>query len=389
MISRNDSKRVSVRQTIAQRLIFVDEHPTGFDYLRLILAVSVIAMHSVIICYGQSVEIEFWQSGARPFIRMILPMFFALSGFLVAGSLLRSRTILMFVGLRAIRIFPALFVEVTLSALILGPIFTTLGLWDYLSHPQFHAYFWNIVGDVHFKLPGVFESNRNPGYVNGQLWTVPYELYCYLILATVAVAGAIRSRWIVPMGAVLLTMAYAIYKYFQTGSVPAQVTGPLVGVLLVVCFLVGVAIYLYREELRLDNVLGLTALFSSVGLIAFIPYGDFIAPWPIAYATVYIGLLNPSKTFVINGADYSYGLFLYGYPIQQALAATGPWAQSYYANVIAAVAVGTVFAFFSWRIVERPALSLRRPFRKIEEMWLARKSDGGNRQKGKAVTPVE
>src|SRR4029077_15672800 len=108
--------------------------------------------HSVIVCYGQLAEIAFWKSEARPIVRLILPMFFALSGFLVAGSLERSRTLLMFLALRVIRIFPALSVEVLLSALILGPIFTSISFKSYFSSSEFWEYFLNIVGHVHFRL---------------------------------------------------------------------------------------------------------------------------------------------------------------------------------------------------------------------------------------------
>ena len=61
-------------------------------------------------------------------------MFFCLSGFLVAGSLERCRTPISFAGLRIFRIFPALVVEVLLSALILGPL---------LTHYSLKMYFMN------------------------------------------------------------------------------------------------------------------------------------------------------------------------------------------------------------------------------------------------------
>ena len=91
----------------------------------------------------------------------------ALSGFLVAGSLERTRA-RQFVVLRALRLVPALAVEVTLSALLLGAFFTTLPLWRYLQSPELGGYFGNIVGFVHFTLPGVFERNPAPGVVNSQ-----------------------------------------------------------------------------------------------------------------------------------------------------------------------------------------------------------------------------
>ncbi|MDF2114778.1 acyltransferase [Roseiarcaceae bacterium H3SJ34-1] len=354
--------------TIGGRLLLVENRPSGFDYMRLTLAIGVIAMHSVIVCYGLDAEMDFWKSAARPFIREILPAFFALSGFLVAGSLERSKTILMFLALRVIRIFPALSVEVLLSALIIGPIFTALSLSEYVSHPMFHKYFLNIVGDVQFHLPGVFASNPFPGVVNGQMWTVPYELYCYLTLAALA---CVRRKWAVPVAAVLISVMYAVYKVKTIGFVPVEVRGPIPGVLLLVCFLLGVATYLYRDVLPFSRVGTAICLLASMALLSVVPYGEYFAPWPIVYATVGIGLLNPKRTVVVDGADYSYGLFLYGYPIQQALAATGPWAQVWYINILATLVVGIVFAMFSWRVVEKPALNLRPLLRRLEDRYLA------------------
>jgi peptidoglycan/LPS O-acetylase OafA/YrhL len=364
-------------ETVAERLAAVSGRPTGFDYMRLLLAVGVVALHSVIVCYGQLAEIAFWKSEARPVIRLILPMFFALSGFLVAGSLERSRTILMFLALRVIRIFPALSVEVVMSALVLGPIFTSFSLERYFSSGEFFVYFLNIVGDVHFRLPGVFDNNPHPNIVNGQLWTVPYELFCYIALTFLALLGAVVRRWAVPAAAVILSVAYAAQHYFRFGEPPAVVVGPVVGVMLIVCFLIGVSIFLYREKIAFSRPVGLFALGLSMILIAVIPYGDYFAPWTIAYATVYLGLLNPPRTVAILGADYSYGLFLYGYPIQQAVAASGAWGQVWGINLFATVGIGLLFARLSWRFVEAPALALRQPLRAIESRWLEWRGSGG------------
>jgi peptidoglycan/LPS O-acetylase OafA/YrhL len=97
------------------------------------LAVSVVIVHSVKKTYG--VDSELWATPLRPFERAIIPMFFALSGFLVAGSLERSETTLTFIGLRLIRIYPALAVEVALSAFLIGMAVTALPLATYFQDP--------------------------------------------------------------------------------------------------------------------------------------------------------------------------------------------------------------------------------------------------------------
>ena len=112
--------------------------------MRLALATGVIWLHSIEVADGMRAALAVWGSWGRPFVAVILPMFFALSGFLVAGSLQRNKSLISFLGLRVIRLVPALFVEVTLSAIILGPIFTEYKLISYFSYKEFFEYFLNI-----------------------------------------------------------------------------------------------------------------------------------------------------------------------------------------------------------------------------------------------------
>jgi peptidoglycan/LPS O-acetylase OafA/YrhL len=108
-----------MNDTFEGRLRAADRRPTGFDYLRVVLASTVLGWHVVMTGYGVEFQNQLLRSGYCAPVALVLPMFFALSGFLVAGSLDRSNTLIMFLGLRAFRIVPALAVEVFLSALIL------------------------------------------------------------------------------------------------------------------------------------------------------------------------------------------------------------------------------------------------------------------------------
>jgi peptidoglycan/LPS O-acetylase OafA/YrhL len=126
--------------SIAERLDATKGRPTGFDYLRIILALGVIVAHAFPLSYGIQYAYQLERTPLGGFQAWIVPMFFALSGFLVAGSLERN-PIGVFVGLRVIRIAPALAVEVTLSALLLGPLLTTVPLAHYFADPKFRSYF--------------------------------------------------------------------------------------------------------------------------------------------------------------------------------------------------------------------------------------------------------
>jgi hypothetical protein len=83
----------SPARTFDGKLEAAGGRPAGFDYMRLVLSLSVIAMHAPVVSYGLGFDAQIWSSYAQGPIRLVLGIFFALSGFLVAGSLERSRTL--------------------------------------------------------------------------------------------------------------------------------------------------------------------------------------------------------------------------------------------------------------------------------------------------------
>lgn len=190
-------------QTVAERMQACHGFTSGFDYLRLFLALSVLTYHSFGVVYGVEAAYKTWMGPWRSIVGCVLPIFFALSGFLVAASLERTRKLTTFMMYRTLRIVPALAVEVTLSALLIGPVLTSLSFREYFAHPDTWSYFYNIIGHIHYYLPGVFEGNPRP-QVNVSLWTIPYELECYIALFLLAVTGLVRRRLFLAVSLIVL-----------------------------------------------------------------------------------------------------------------------------------------------------------------------------------------
>ena len=347
--------------TIGQRVAETGGRTTGFDYLRIGLALAVMVWHSFPISYGKPFETMVLGSWARPMVAFILPAFFALSGFLVAGSLERNTSLLRFAALRAIRIMPALGVEVLLSALILGPLLTTVSLVAYLSDGEFHEYFLNVFGIIQFDLPGLFETNPISRIVNGQLWTIPYELECYAALAALAALGLVRRPMLMLAAVTGLQLAVIVITYqpLVLGSPLPELGGVFSGRLLVMSFLWGVALFRLRDLVPFSGWLAVMAAALSIALML-VPLGDALAPLPIAYAVAYVGLQQLRSTPIVALGDFSYGIFLYGFAVQQTVASLGAWTHHWYINLALAVPLVTLFAAFSWYGVEKPALALRK-----------------------------
>jgi peptidoglycan/LPS O-acetylase OafA/YrhL len=356
-----------MRYTVEDSLVAASGRPSGFDYMRLSLALSVVVWHTVEISYGRAAEQAIWNTSWRTVLGLILPMFFALSGFLVAGSLDRSKTLVTFLGLRTFRIVPALAGDVLLSALILGPIITTMPLESYFSDFQFRSYFLNIVGDIHYFLPAVFTANPAGSTVNGQFWTIPYELKCYLVLAALAALGIFRRRELL-----LLTLV-GLYV-FQIGHTMLKpdigAHGPMGGNSLVMTFIAGVTVYKFREKIPCNWYLFVICLALTMGSFL-VTGGDRFAALPVTYITVFLGLLTPPRQKLLLSGDYSYGIYLYGLPIQQTIAWCGPAYQNWYFSALLGVPLTIAAAIVSWWFIEKRVLDRRDALKKLEG-WLLR-----------------
>lgn len=345
------------RETIEARIARCG-NTAGFDYLRLGLSIAVLSFHSLDVSYGRAVPTEILLGPFRPVICMILPMFFALSGFLVCGSLFRSKSLLTFGTHRVLRLLPALSVEILLSALILGPLLTTLSLRDYFSDQQFWRYFLNMVGEIHYELPGLFTGNPRRYIVNQSLWTLPSELQCYIVLFAMAKFQLVTRRAAL---VVLVLAGGAIWTthLFLFGSLRIAHENILPGRGLVLCFFAGVAIYMWRDRLPLSRSLFLASLGMSLLLLSR-PELMYFSPLPAAYVTCYLGLLTPRRVPVVMDGDYSYGLYLFAFPIQQTYTLLLPEYRIWWLNIAVTLPLCFLYAYFSWNWIEKPVLARRK-----------------------------
>jgi peptidoglycan/LPS O-acetylase OafA/YrhL len=332
--------------------------PIGFDYLRIVLSVAVVAWHGVVVCYGHPAELPFWEGPLRPIIYSILLMFFTLSGFLVAGSLERVKTTSEFLTLRAVRLVPALAVEVFLSALIIGPLVTKIPLSEYFLSHRFFTYFLNIIGHIQFDLPGVFLDNPLPNKVNLVLWTVPYELECYLAIAVASLLGIAARRNIL---AILVLCLFAVFVYLEYEKMGdfSRFFLPN-GRLMVFSFLVGILMFKYRHEIPSD-VRIFCASVVAFYFLALNDWSSWVSIFPAAYMTVYIGILNPKKIPILMDGDYSYGVYVFAFPIQQLSVHLLPESlQEWWLITSIAIPLSLTYAAFSWHCVEKPVLQRRK-----------------------------
>lgn len=360
-------------RSFGERLRAAGGYGPGFDMVRLVLCYQVLVWHAWVINIG-SARPGKASIAWLPF-EVMVPMFFALSGFLVAASAQRLPTGT-FLANRAWRILPALVAVVLLAALVIGPLVTSLPLAAYVRDPAFARYFLNMAGIVRYTLPGVFEAAPVGDAVNGSLWTVPWEIACYLLLATLISAGLMRRAALL-LGIALgwLLLSNFAWMVMPGGNLP-DLAGRAVrfgllsqGAMLVPYFLSGAALYLARERVPWD---GRIAAAFVLMLILVSMFGDGLA-WsrtpplalallaPCVYLVAWAGLVPMTPPPGFRGGDYSYGVYLCHFPILQAMQVQFEF--DHWGGLLAAAVVPvTMTAMLSWHVIESPALKARRRY---------------------------
>jgi peptidoglycan/LPS O-acetylase OafA/YrhL len=362
-----DDPALDQTMTISQQIVKSKGNSSGFDYVRLVLALSVVVFHTIPICYGLDVRWDVYMMALRPLTFIIVPGFFAVSGFLIAASFQRVNSIPVFLTLRAMRILPALFFVVFISAFLLGPLLTDLPLGTYLTDRSTWAYLLGGVGSTHYVLPGVFA--KNPGdTVNGSLWTIPWELASYMTLPVMAVMTFVRRSRLMIVAAVALNVSAYEWSHFLGHLDAWDKPG---GGFVVITFIWGAVLYINREKIPYSRWFCVLAFAAAYVSIWWSPAVAFLAPLPIAYASIFLGLQNPRKISPIRDRDFSYGIYLYGWPVQQTVVRLLPYGQVWYVNLVVSLVVTTAVAWLSWTFIESRVLNNKgKAARLVDSAWI-------------------
>jgi len=335
----------------------------NFNLIRLIAALAVIFSHSVA-ALGLPPEREvFFGRLGFSLGEMAVDVFFVTSGFLVTGSLVGRGSLVAFLWARALRIYPALIVMLVLTVFGLAPALTSLPLGEYLASPRTHEYFLKcatLIGGVRYSLPGVFEALPLKGEFNGSLWTLPVEVRLYLDLAAawlaLALFPAIRAQ------AMRLALPLAAGAWFVL-ILRLKLTGAANGAdIRVFMFLYGSALYLWRDKVPMSGaaLIALPAVLVSASFdktAFFVVYALSLAPLVMHLAYLPGGAV---RRFNACG-DFSYGVYIWAFPIQQTLALAFP-GLSLWEMIALSAAITLAIAHLSWRLVEKRALSLKEDF---------------------------
>jgi peptidoglycan/LPS O-acetylase OafA/YrhL len=295
-------------------------------------------------------------------------IFFAISGYLVAQSWERDPQVLRFLAKRALRIFPGLVVCTLLSVVVLGPLLTTLDASTYWRNEHTRGYFTNIALYITYHLPGVFAGNRLPHAVNGSLWSLPVEFFMYVLLALLGLLATVfkpaSKRLMAWAGGAMALVFMLLATFWASTATEALVVYrtdlrqvPLCGVY----FLVGASLFGFKlhKYFTLSNVLLALVLWLCLGVQ---PQWFAMAAWVVLpFVVLAFGLAHHPWLVRMHAHDYSYGIYIYAFPVQQTLVSFWPQ-MPLLVYLLSSFVITVALAALSWHLVEKPALKLK-PFR--------------------------
>ncbi|MFO0389050.1 MAG: acyltransferase family protein [Alphaproteobacteria bacterium] len=327
----------------------------NFDNLRLAAASFVFIAHTFrlyglppvdLITGGDSVK-------AVTLGTLGVSMFFVISGYLVTSSWCRLQDTKKYIIHRILRIYPALLCNIFVTLFILIPL-CSKGI-------GFYQTLYQHIGSVLYSaflaleippLGKVFPGNAFPYSVNGSLWTLKYEILCYIAI------GLIGSFWrINKLSLGLCTLLY-IAVFYEKILYPADVLEQAYVHML--GFLIGAQLYLHKAVIPFNAIYAFLCLCILAGLMYFDLYNLGLYVLTLTYICIYAALhVRPIRSITVYG-DYSYGIYIYAWPLQQIGAQMFPLSQYYLIVSISFIMIATVlFSVASWHFIERPILKLK------------------------------
>ncbi|AGP65858.1 acyltransferase [Mycobacterium intracellulare] len=341
-----------------------DPRKNALNALRLALAAEVMLFHSWPITGHMPPK-----STLQLFFSVGVDGFFAISGFLITRSWISDPRLRDYLAARALRILPGFYICLIATAFVFAPLSVAIqggsaakllgstAPLEYVVKNAAVAYLQVDVGGTPRFVPG------GPTW-NGSLWSLIWELLCYLAVAVIGVAGLANRRWI---SAVILALATGLALILPPLTFPGVWTIPQLAVRAAIMFSAGAVMYQWRDLIPARWSLVAISLVIVAGA-GFLPDYRVVGALPLAYAVIVSGALLKNDRLRLR-TDLSYGLYIYAFPTQQLLAVCGLATRLHPAVFfLVAVAASLPLAAASWFLVEKPSMSLKR---RLKQRWSA------------------
>ena len=329
-------------------------HPKGgaarfsnnFDFLRFVAVTAIIVTHAHSLTVGYP-NMRLYD----PFLLMgqaALAAFFVISGYLIPVSWESTASLPRFAWKRFLRIVPPLIPAVFITLFVIGPLMTSLPPGEYYSVLFSLEGILKVPFFENGSILGLFQGNPVQ-FVNGSLWIIPVEIVMYGVVAVLGLTGLLRRR-----SAIIGLSAINVLLWMIWFDDPRMAK-----VRFTLYFLIGAYLSLHRQSITYRPLVA-GILLMVLGLSVLTPYplvaGVICIPYLVLYAAqIRIPLLNNFG----RGGDFTYGMYIYHYPIQQALIQASGNAFSLLALCGLSLLLVFPLAFLSWHTIETWALAAK------------------------------
>jgi peptidoglycan/LPS O-acetylase OafA/YrhL len=279
-------------------------------------------------------------------------LFFFISGLVVTNSLINNRMPLQFIVARLFRIMPAFAFIVIFSAFIIGPIVSGFTSKQYFDSSTTYSYITeNLLFNVYYNLPGVFINNFYKYAVNGSLWTLAYEMSCYVILLGVFLIIRNRGKlfYNIILGVIILE-GFSPYKFIFNWLG----TNPEIN-LLPAAFALGALLAVNAEDIKIDkySVLGAMLIYFFFRTSG---YANFFFNVASCITILYVAA-HKKFNFYRPIYDVSFGVYLWGFVVQQTLYHyTGKIFVGWHCAL--SLVISFILAYITHFLIEKPGINL-------------------------------
>lgn len=328
----------------------------NFDLIRLLGALQVAILHAA---YHLDVDID----GIKFFLKYIpgVPIFFTISGFLIASSFQQSKSLVHYFVNRALRIFPALWACFIFTSLLL----ISFGVVTFRNvfSLQFLTWVTTQLSFFQFYTPDMLKS-WGTGNPNGSLWTIPVEMQFYMFLP---LCGLLFAKIDIKFKLAIFIVISIVCNHFLNGREDTTAL-KLAGVSLfpfLYNFLIGSIIYYQWNELKhwFEGKILWWFLVFVVYCVVFrampeyypnlLGYGaNFILSCFIISAAFSVPNLSDK---LLKKTDVSYGVYIYHMPIINSLIALKLMNDYFYMAL--ALIFTVLLSFISWFLIEKRAIA--------------------------------
>lgn len=341
-INSAESGLEELRQQSNKKLF--SSRTNNFDLMRLGLALSVCLVHMYELSDLESLKfLTFLISSS-----IAVKCFFVISGYLIFMSFERNKSIKKYFENRLRRIFPAYFVVIMLSAILLPLYFSSLKFENaatILNYIFFNLLYFNFLSP---DLPSVFAENKITA-VNGALWTLKVEVMFYLCVPLIVILFSKFRRIYVLLFFYGLSLIYYYVLELSELAVSAELQRQLPGQL--TYFLAGGYCY-YNFDRLMQWILPLALLAILSLMISPAVLLPIIEPVALSIIVLFFCYFKYFGNFSRYG-DFSYGVYIVHFPIIQLMVSAGvPARGGLFFAMATLICVGVLSALL-WHCIEK------------------------------------